>query len=346
VLGEGVSVSYLGLYCLWCILSIRIKLEKLKKLWKCEEQRICKLSGANQILPWIALLSPLTFVYTSDMNSWVNAFAILIVAGLMFFAAWAFDYDNEMFKWVGLATITGLCLLIIFFLTNRDVFLFVFFTLFFSISLISAFYAHNKKQPIEITKIKCRDVFRKHKWKTGFGFIFTMALIAIPAIPAEEPNREYLLNFNDVTEQFIDKTITIQSVARNTTSYGRYMSANDCDALVRFNRTNAGMWEQFTVVASKSEDGYVNIRAGSNNYFVRTQHDRQHGSLIADAKYAQGWEAFRILELDGNHYLVTQTNSIFITATSVVHFCRNNVYIKGIYRPPTKKPYRKRGREV
>ncbi|MDR2570684.1 MAG: hypothetical protein LBD23_10380 [Oscillospiraceae bacterium] len=110
------------------------------------------------------------------------------------------------------------------------------------------------------------------------------------------------------------------------------MSINDYSGLVRFNRTIAGEEEQFNVIESGDGDGYINLLARGNNNFVRTQHDRQHGSLIANATIAYGWESFKILELDGNHYLITQTNSIFITASE------NKAHIPAEARYPVGPP--------
>jgi hypothetical protein len=309
----SILATYLGLYCLLCVICMRIKLGKHGK-WK--------LCGLYQILPWIALLSPLTFVYTLNMHIEVNIAAVAIIAVMMFFVTWSrtFEYDNKIVRWIGFTSISVLCFLAIIFLANEDFrFRLAFMgVLFISLSAVITFNLRGSAdcefQRVITSKIKFRDAFRSRKLKIALA-VFIAVLIAVPIIPTEHPKREYLSNFTDVTEQFVGATITIQSIAENTSSYGRYLSANDSDSLARFNRTIAGEGEQFAVIASERYNGYINLRAGSNGNFVRTQHNRQHGPLIADAAIPYGWEAFRILELDGNHYLITQTNSIFIMAS-------------------------------
>jgi hypothetical protein len=208
--------------------------------------------------------------------------------------------------------------------------LWVVFALFYFIAFVFAFVLRQKKFETTANLRMPRNVY-----VIAAGVIYIALAVAVPVLPTyEPPNHHYSLGgFNDVSEQYVGKTIAIMSLADGYIAFEHYMSTDrGADNLIRFNRTNVGVWERFFVEQANSA-GWISLLADNGRY-VRVSHNREDAFLVADAIYAHNWEQFKIFERDGKHYLITRENSIFITASS------DKANIPAESRHPVREPFR------
>ncbi|MCL2136720.1 MAG: hypothetical protein FWH40_04260, partial [Coriobacteriia bacterium] len=115
--------------------------------------------------------------------------------------------------------------------------------------------------------------------------------------------------FTDVTGQWGNKTVTIQSVEN-----GRYVAAelNTSGVPLRARTAKPDTWEQYQTTLTA--DGWLGFRSVANKMYVSARIDSQQAPLRACAGSLQSWECFRVYQSGSSYYLLSQANGKWVQA--------------------------------